>query len=105
MKVIVPSKFKPAESEEKESPFSRNNKLRTSFKDQFAKRYNNKKDDVASVIEKIQATVSPASKQFNRQSNSSCFCLSLQSLFFNSLGKKDLEDDKKKAGKVTTPNK
>lgn len=54
LKVIVPSKYKEDEKEE-ESPFSRKDKLRASFKDQMAKRYNNKKD-VTSMLQKLQAT-------------------------------------------------
>lgn len=52
VKVIVPSKYKEDEKED-DSPFSRKDKMRASFKDQMAKRYNNKKD-VTSMLQKLQ---------------------------------------------------
>jgi len=60
VKVIVPTKYKAAdENVTEESPFSRKDKLRASFKDQLAKRYNNKKHgDVVSVIQRLQETTS-----------------------------------------------
>ena len=59
VKVIVPTKYKgPEEEEKRASPFSRTDKTRVSLKNQMAERYNNKKHDVASVLQKIQAGAS-----------------------------------------------
>lgn len=58
VKVIVPTKYKagPAGEGKEKSPFSRNDKTRASLKDQMAERYNNKKHDVTSMLQKLQAT-------------------------------------------------
>ncbi|XP_067948049.1 inverted formin-2-like isoform X2 [Watersipora subatra] len=57
IKVIVPTKYQGPNDESKElSPFSRSDKKRASLKDQMAERYNNKKHDVASVLQKLQTT-------------------------------------------------
>lgn len=55
-KVIIPSKFKDTKLEA-ETPFSRNDKMRSSFKDQLSKKYK-RHGEMASVLQKLQEQAS-----------------------------------------------